>query len=508
MSKSQKKYFLSLQTVFILNENIKYLDEFIKYHISIGFNHFYLYDNEGTSGGNGTKTHNKYGFAVKTINTKSDIVKLNAICRKYEGYITVVKWQPRDKKNNIIYGQKEAIDHFIKTYGEDCEWVSFTDLDEFIVSRNDINIPEYLNKMKNSNVSRIVMTQKKFKDRFLSSKKYITQEFSCIDKEIGKEWGPKNIIYVDDYVGKINIHNIKVNGETIIAEKEDLIFHHYNVNNKQLKWMTGYYKQKKLYKLNSIDNTLDKCKYLFEEEKRKYLLFTSVGDNTDFHNRWCSENRNYDIIAYYYGNSDDNYNLYKNKVDVLLRKKGYKWPLLLEYYRNNKSVFENYERYFIVDDDIVLTTNEINSLFDISDKYNLSICGPAFSKKGKYAKLAPPKENTVLRYTNWIENNAPIFNYTALTNFLKVYDGSIKGWGVDHLYLWVNGKYKENKNIAIIDEIVAINPKDNNKILGKREWNVKNEYQDWIKLKKKLNIGNFTGDKIFGEIVKTHHQHN
>ena len=46
-----KKYYLAFHTVFILNENIKWLDEFIYYYIYLGFNHFYLYDNTGTIGG-------------------------------------------------------------------------------------------------------------------------------------------------------------------------------------------------------------------------------------------------------------------------------------------------------------------------------------------------------------------------------------------------------------------------------------------------------------------------
>lgn len=39
-----KKYFLSFQTVFRLNENARWLEEFLIYYIHIGFDHFYLYD--------------------------------------------------------------------------------------------------------------------------------------------------------------------------------------------------------------------------------------------------------------------------------------------------------------------------------------------------------------------------------------------------------------------------------------------------------------------------------
>jgi len=50
-----KKYNLSFHVIFIMNENIKWLEEFILYHSNLGFEHFYLYDNQGSTGGDGTK---------------------------------------------------------------------------------------------------------------------------------------------------------------------------------------------------------------------------------------------------------------------------------------------------------------------------------------------------------------------------------------------------------------------------------------------------------------------
>ena len=62
------KYFLSFHTIFIMNENIDWIEEFLKYHLAIGFEHFYLYDNEGSVGRNGsTETHNKYGFDLLSM---------------------------------------------------------------------------------------------------------------------------------------------------------------------------------------------------------------------------------------------------------------------------------------------------------------------------------------------------------------------------------------------------------------------------------------------------------
>jgi hypothetical protein len=46
---------------------------------------------------------------------------------------------------------------------------------------------------------------------------------------------------------------------------------------------------------------------------KKNLVFSSVGDNTNFHNLWLYKNRNYDIYVIYYGNDEEKYNMYKKK---------------------------------------------------------------------------------------------------------------------------------------------------------------------------------------------------
>ena len=262
-----RKYFLALHTVFIANENIEYLDEYLKYHIHLGFEHFFLYDNDDSTGGGGTKTHNRYGIPISTTkNTPETIQKLNDISQKYSEYVTIVKWQPLDEQKRVMYGQNEACDHFVSTFGGDCEWVAFIDLDEFIVSRNNLDLPRYLESMGNKQVSCVKLTQKKFKDRHLSTQKYITQEFECIDKVIGTEWGPKNIVRMVDYIDIYNVHGIEVKHETVVAQADDLIFHHYNVNPSSLEWMTDFYKSDEEFSLNSRDSQLKSVEHLFNDD--------------------------------------------------------------------------------------------------------------------------------------------------------------------------------------------------------------------------------------------------
>ena len=82
-------------------------------------------------------------------------------------------------------------------------------IDEFIFSQKNINFIKYLKDLP-LNISCVKITQKKFKDRFLIEEKYITQNYSCINKEIGFEWAPKNIVRTNDFIDIQNIHMINV----------------------------------------------------------------------------------------------------------------------------------------------------------------------------------------------------------------------------------------------------------------------------------------------------------
>jgi hypothetical protein len=263
-----KKYYLSFHTVFILNENIKWLEEFLIYYINIiGIEQFYLYDNDKSDGGDGDKEYNKYGFKINTDNSENDILLFNNLKTKYKKYITHIKWQPKNDKGDIIYGQEESIKHFINNYSKDNTWTLFLDLDEFIYSHNNIILKEYLLKL-DDNISCIKICQKKFIDRFLSDKFYITQDFNCINQIFN--WSPKNIVKCDDFINTNTIHDFIVKNKSYNENPNILRFNHYNVNNKQLLWMANFYNSSIPFTLNSYDNGMEKYNYLFYDKNYNY----------------------------------------------------------------------------------------------------------------------------------------------------------------------------------------------------------------------------------------------
>jgi hypothetical protein len=232
-----------------------------------------------------------------------------------------------------------------------------------------------------------------------------------------------------------------------------------------------------------------------KNKQKRNLVFTSAGDNTKFDSLWTNENeiQNYDIFVVYYGTNEAKFNKYKQNVDYILKRKGSKFQNFHYVWTNYLNIMDKYDRFFILDDDIIFNSNDINRMFAISKKYKLDICGPTFKNDnlGKISHhITHQQKGDNIRYTNFVEVNVPLFSKPAIEKFMEYYDPILIGWGIDYFYIWANGLEKK-RSYALVDGVSCINPHDNKKG-NKREHNkIKNhnkEYQYWISIKNKYNI--------------------
>lgn len=228
-------------------------------------------------------------------------------------------------------------------------------------------------------------------------------------------------------------------------------------------------------------------------KKHKNMVFTSCGNNTNFHNLWLGDNRNYDVYAIYYGNEKEKYKLYESKVDYIEKRKASKFQNFHYFYEKYPEIINQYDRFFILDDDIIFQTHDINEMFDISEKYNFSICGPTFKNDGSGKishHITAQKKGNLLRYVNFIEVNVPLFDRKGLDNLMKYYDPILIGWGIDFLMIWAND-HTDTRKFALVDKVSCINPHDKKKN-NKRELhklkNAGNRSRDWENFRKKNNI--------------------
>jgi len=208
-----------------------------------------------------------------------------------------------------------------------------------------------------------------------------------------------------------------------------------------------------------------------DEKIQKNMVFTSAGDNTNFFNWWLSDSQEYDVFLYYYGTNNDTFDKYKSLVHYAEKAKGSKFQNFYKFYKNNPEIIEEYDYFFIVDDDIEIKAKNINYLFNIANTYNLDICGPSFNTKSKISwPHTKHKANCILTYVNFVEVNVPLFSKEALKKLMDVYDPILIGWGIDFLATWANGLYLK-QSYAIIHKIQCTNPKDADKKEKTRELN-------------------------------------
>lgn len=217
--------------------------------------------------------------------------------------------------------------------------------------------------------------------------------------------------------------------------------------------------------------------------KKKNILFTSINNDTNFYNLWLDESRNYDICLCYYGSQKNKE--FEKYADYYFENKGSKFQNFY-YIWNTYPFIKNYDNYFIVDDDIIINTSEINKLFDIMNKYNLWILQPSFKKISKIShQITKQKINNFIRYVNFIEVNTMMIKKEQLQICMEIYDPILVGYGIDWLFIWKLGQYHKNK-YAIIDTISCVNPKRKSSIDILQNLNVRFKIWSTFKNSKKI----------------------
>ena len=111
-----KKYYLSLCTIF--KNEAKYLKEWIEYHLIVGYEHFYVYNNF---------SEDNYEEVLAPYIEK--------------GLVTLIDWP-------IKSGQMQAYNDCVEKFKDDNYWICFQDADEFAVPIKHNDVKEYLHNFE------------------------------------------------------------------------------------------------------------------------------------------------------------------------------------------------------------------------------------------------------------------------------------------------------------------------------------------------------------------------
>ena len=230
--------YFAIHTVFILKENILFLEQWIHYHILLGFDKFYLYDNSKVRISSGChpkhecfvpgKT-NKYNVNYDELITDAKANKLlNKILLKYKDNVRVIEWSPLDCNNVVLHNQVQAHNHCLEQLKRDkIGWCAVIDMDEYIVVTKFDNIKQYVTSL-DPLISNIKLGQRRFETRFSNTDKLIIDITKAESKQLPRTHSNKNLFRVNR-TKSLTVHDWMGRGKQFSPDVGDILFNHYKL---------------------------------------------------------------------------------------------------------------------------------------------------------------------------------------------------------------------------------------------------------------------------------------
>ena len=220
------------------------------------------------------------------------------------------------------------------------------------------------------------------------------------------------------------------------------------------------------------------------ENQKKYLLFSSVGNNS-VHEQWLDCNRDFKTVLYYW---DEGTAPSTQNIDELVVKKGFKYPNFHHYYIDHKEEILNYDAVFIPDDDLRISCEELNRLFKVFSTNQLWLAQPSLDRDSHYSwPITLQAEDSILRYTNFVENQAAIIDPRKLELYEDVFAEAKTGFGVDFI-LTHKLNYPVDK-IAVIDTVSVHHPYNQSSLNDKVSRSIHPQEGAALMMKHGLDLG-------------------
>jgi len=186
-----------------------------------------------------------------------------------------------------------------------------------------------------------------------------------------------------------------------------------------------------------------------------YLIISPLGDQS-ICKEWLQGNVDFDIVFLYYGDNIETAQHYLKYTPHIYSSKGTKYSLIKSFIQDNQEFISNYTHIWLPDDDVKISTEEINRLFGFAKEWNLSICQPSMDGYVSH-EITKPVKDSLLRYTNFVEVLAPMFDLDSLLSIYETFDENYSSWGFD--YLWAHLLNYPKDKLAIIDDIIMTHTK-------------------------------------------------
>jgi Protein of unknown function (DUF707) len=166
--------------------------------------------------------------------------------------------------------------------------------------------------------------------------------------------------------------------------------------------------------------------------------------------------------------------------------KGGKWDGILAFFKANPQLIEEYDYFWLPDDDITADWEDVERMFEAVERYKLEIAQPGLCRRS-YFSYAITLRNifTRLRYTNFVEPMVPVLSRDMLKKTLSVLSAvnTKSGFGLD--FIWPLISSDAATKCAIIDEVAVYHTRPIGQVLAKSiALSGKTNMDEWAELSK------------------------
>jgi hypothetical protein len=184
--------------------------------------------------------------------------------------------------------------------------------------------------------------------------------------------------------------------------------------------------------------------------RNRNLVVLRCGDQS-LHPGWIGPDRNWDLAVSYFGSQDDRQ---FPEANFTHRFKGGKWNGIFAFFQTYPETLEQYDFFWLPDDDIEASCQRIETMFQTVKTYGFELAQPSLSH-GSYLShlLALNNPYFVYRRVNFIELMVPVLSRKLLIKTLPLFEGTRTGFGMD--YVWHRFTTDPTQKVAILDNVAV-----------------------------------------------------
>jgi hypothetical protein len=175
---------------------------------------------------------------------------------------------------------------------------------------------------------------------------------------------------------------------------------------------------------------------------RPFCVYTPARHG-DFSGDFTNPSRTFDLVVNDW-TGDGRFSKAAQQAEQRFAEKGHKWQTLARLLPK----MPEYRYYAFIDEDIDVSVETLNGLFQLGELLGLRLYQPALTIRSHYShEFSRVNPDTYVRPTTFVEIMAPFFSHEALVKCLPTFTLSELGWGLE--YLW--NEILRSKGMAIVD---------------------------------------------------------